>query len=66
LKRIPVIILTASREESDSTLNYDIGANSSLMKPVAFNGFVDVIKRIDYYWFSLNIGALDENNHTLN
>jgi len=66
LKRIPVIILTSSKEEGDRTLSYDIGANSYLMKPVAFNGFVDVIKRIDDYWFSLNIGALDENNHTLN
>lgn len=59
LKRIPVVILTSSKEEGDRTLSYDIGANSYLLKPVAFNGFIDVIKKIDDYWFSLNIGAPD-------
>lgn len=57
LKRIPVIILTSSKEEGDRALSYDIGANSYLLKPVAFNGFVEVVKKIDDYWFTLNIGA---------
>jgi len=60
LKRIPVVILTSSKEEGDRTLSYDIGANSYLLKPVAFNGFVDVVKKIDDYWFTLNIGAPEE------
>lgn len=57
LKRIPVIILTSSKEEGDLALSYDIGANSYLVKPVNFNGFIDVVKKIDDYWFTLNIGA---------
>ncbi|MDD4923099.1 MAG: response regulator [Bacteroidales bacterium] len=57
LKRIPVVILTSSREEGDRTLSYDIGANSYLLKPVSFDGFVEVVKKIDDYWFSLNITA---------
>lgn len=57
LKRIPVIILTSSKEEGDLVLSYDIGANSYLLKPISFNGFVDVVKKIDDYWFSLNISA---------
>ncbi len=57
IKRIPVIILTSSAEEGDRTIGYDIGANSYLLKPVSFEGFVDVVKKIDDYWFSLNIGA---------
>ncbi len=57
LKRIPVIILTSSREECDRALCYDIGANSYLLKPVSFDGFVDVVRQIDDYWFALNIGA---------
>lgn len=57
LKRIPVIILTSSKEEGDRALSYDIGANSYLLKPISFDGFIDVVKRIDDYWFSLNIGA---------
>ena len=60
LRRIPVVILTSSKEEGDRTLSYDIGANSYLLKPVAFNGFVDVVKKIDDYWFSLNIGAPEQ------
>ncbi len=60
LKRIPVIILTSSKEEGDRALSYDIGANSYLLKPVAFNGFVDVVKKIDDYWFTLNISAPGE------
>ena len=57
LKRIPVIILTSSKEEGDRALSYDIGANSYLLKPVSFKGFIDVVKKIDDYWCTLNIGA---------
>lgn len=57
LKRIPVVILTSSKEEGDRTLSYDIGANSYLMKPISFDGFIEVVKKIDDYWFTLNIGA---------
>ena len=59
LKRIPVIILTSSREEGDHALSYDIGANSYLLKPVSFDGFTDVVRKIDDYWFSLNINPPD-------
>jgi CheY-like chemotaxis protein len=57
LKRIPVVILTSSKEEGDRALSYDIGANSYLLKPVSFDGFTEVVRKIDDYWFSLNIGA---------
>jgi CheY-like chemotaxis protein len=57
IKRIPVIILTSSKEEGDRALSYDIGANSYLVKPVAFFGFIDVIRQIEDYWLTLNIGA---------
>ncbi|MCK9206240.1 MAG: response regulator [Salinivirgaceae bacterium] len=55
LKRIPIVILTSSKEEGDRALSYDIGANSYLLKPVSFEGFTEVVKKIDDYWFSLNI-----------
>ena len=57
LKRIPVIVLTSSREEGDLALSYDSGANSYLVKPVSFSGFVDVVRRIGDYWLTLNVGA---------
>jgi CheY-like chemotaxis protein len=55
LKRLPVVILTSSKEEGDRGLSYDIGANSYLVKPVSFDGFLKVIREIDDYWFRLNI-----------
>ena len=55
LKRIPVIVLTSSREEGDRALSYDNGANSYLVKPVSFEGFLEVVKRIGDYWLSLNV-----------
>lgn len=57
VKRIPVIILTSSKEEGDRAMSYDIGANSYLLKPVSFDGFVEVVKKIQDYWFSLNVIA---------
>ncbi|HOX79100.1 MAG TPA: response regulator [Bacteroidales bacterium] len=57
LKRIPVIILTSSKEDGDRILSYDIGANSYLAKPVSFDGFIEVVRKIDDYWFTLNIEA---------
>ena len=55
LRRLPVIILTSSKEEGDRALTYDIGANSYIVKPVSFNGFLDVIRQIEGYWISLNV-----------
>jgi CheY-like chemotaxis protein len=57
IKRIPVVIITSSKEEGDCALSYDIGANSYLLKPVLFHGFIDVVKKINDYWLTLNIGA---------
>ncbi len=56
LKRIPIVILTSSREEGDRALSYDTGANSYLVKPVSFTGFVDVVRRVGDYWLTLNVG----------
>lgn len=61
LKRLPVVILTSSKEEGDRALSYDIGANSYLVKPVSFDGFLGVVKKIEGYWLSLNI-APPENH----
>jgi CheY-like chemotaxis protein len=55
LKRLPVIILTSSKEEGDRVLSYDNGANSYLVKPVSFEGFLEVVRQIKGYWLSLNV-----------
>jgi CheY-like chemotaxis protein len=55
LKRIPVIILTSSNEEFDRAESYDNRVNSYLVKPVNFEGLVNVVKTINNYWFTLNV-----------
>ncbi len=55
LKRLPVIILTSSRDEGDRAMSYDNGANSYLVKPVSFDAFLEVVKQVSDYWFTLNV-----------
>lgn len=55
LKRIPVVVLSSSKEEGDRAMTYDNGANSYLVKPVSFDGFLEVVHQIDSYWLSLNV-----------
>lgn len=61
IRRLPVIILTSSREEGDRALSYDIGANSYLVKPVSFEGFLNVVQQIDGYWLHLNVAPPETN-----
>lgn len=50
LKRVPMVVLTSSRESPDITRAYDLGANSCLIKPVAFDDLVELMKRLNFYW----------------
>ena len=53
LRHIPIVILTTSRDEKDVFLGYDLGANSVIVKPVTFEGLVEVIKTLGVYWFEI-------------
>ena len=55
LRRIPVIILTSSREEHDVTLAYDLGVNAYLLKPAAFSDLVILMKKVGGFWLGANI-----------
>ncbi len=54
LKRLPVIVLTSSKEDQDILKSYDFGANSYIRKPVEFEQFNEAIRHLGLYWLLLN------------
>lgn len=54
LKRIPVVILTSSRERHDIDRAYDTGANAFLVKPVELRTFAEVARGLHLFWATLN------------
>lgn len=53
-RRIPVVMLTSSDENTDLRAAYDLGVNSYIVKPVDFGKFMDVAEQIELYWCVLN------------
>jgi len=54
LRRIPVVILTSSREEQDLITSYDLGVNAYVVKPVDFPSFIDAVKELGVFWALIN------------
>lgn len=54
LKRIPIVVLTSSREDSDLKKCYDLGVNSYIVKPVEFSLFTKTIEDLGHYWLQVN------------
>lgn len=54
LRRIPVVVLTTSKEDRDIQVAYDQGANSYIVKPVDFDNFMNMARQIELYWCVLN------------
>ncbi len=53
-RRLPVVMLTSSKEERDVVTSYDLGANSFVRKPVDFGEFVDAARHLGIYWLTMN------------
>ena len=51
LRRIPVVVLTTSRADTDIGHVYDLGANSFISKPVSFDALVNMMRTVGHYWF---------------
>ncbi len=53
LQQIPVVVLTTSEVERDVVASYRLGASGYVTKPVDMDQFIDAIRQVGVYWFSL-------------
>lgn len=54
LQRIPVVVMTSSREEADLARAYELGCNAYVVKPVDFRSFVDAVSAVGLFWAVVN------------
>lgn len=54
LKKIPVVMLTSSREEPDLKKCYELGVNAYVVKPVNFKDFFEAVKQLGIFWAVIN------------
>lgn len=53
LRQIPVVVLTTSKAEEDIYRTYNLGVNSFITKPIAFNSLVTIMTELGRYWFEI-------------
>ena len=54
LRSVPIVVLTSSREEQDIVESYNVGVNAYVVKPVEFEGFLEVVRQLGLFWVVLN------------
>jgi len=54
LKKVPVVVMTSSREDRDLNACYDLNTNAYVVKPVNFSEFVDAVRQVGAFWAVLN------------
>ncbi|MHC1781309.1 MAG: response regulator [Anaerolineaceae bacterium] len=59
-RRMPVVVLTSSVEETDLATSYDLGVNSYIRKPVDFTQFANAIQTLGLYWLVMNQQPVEE------
>ncbi|MBI5674670.1 MAG: response regulator [Nitrospirae bacterium] len=59
LKRIPIVVLTTSKEEEDKVESFNLGVAGYMIKPVDYIKFVEIIRTINLYWTLSELTELD-------
>jgi len=50
LRKIPIVVLTTSKDDRDIVDSYKLSAAGYIVKPVDYQSFVEAIRTIDIYW----------------
>jgi two-component system response regulator len=53
--RLPVVVMTSSKDERDLVASYRLGVNSYVQKPVTLDGFTQAVRELGLYWLSMNV-----------
>jgi CheY-like chemotaxis protein len=53
LKRIPVVVLTTSKDEADVLKSYNLHANCFISKPIDFGEFIEAVRSIEDFWLTI-------------
>jgi CheY-like chemotaxis protein len=54
LRKVPIVMLTSSREAADLTKSYELGVNAYVVKPVDFEEYSKAVKQVGVFWALLN------------
>jgi CheY-like chemotaxis protein len=65
LKRIPVIIYTTTRNETEIKKCYELGANSYIVKPSSFDDLVGFVGTLRSYWLNVSIQVSSADSHAV-
>ena len=60
LKKLPVVILSSSREESDLARSWDLGVNAYVVKPVDVDQFFRAVKLLGTFWAVINEAPVED------
>jgi two-component system response regulator len=53
-KKLPVVVVTSSREDPDVQSAYELGANGYVVKPVEFDDFFESVAQTGHFWLVVN------------
>ncbi len=56
-RKLPVVIMTSSSEETDVNVCYELGVNSYVVKPLDFQSFQEIVRQLASYWMTINYPA---------